>query len=203
MTSDSLTCQASPCSPSIVVSDQGPIDRLLTELSLIYRSTTAAGDSAAQYWADIAVSSKHPLAPLANIPGVFAALWTPEVAPTTAVTVATAGYGFAALPKNLVHFTTTAGARGIAASGSINATRFGLFGPGVYMAAIGRPLNLFVRATARIPIYLATPAGTVRILPVLFMSAGAYRRSSCLESQVCIEHSRSEQSFGPGDAGPG
>jgi hypothetical protein len=115
----------------------------------------------------MAVNSEHPLAPLANIPGVFAALWTPEVAPATAVTLATAGYGFAALPKNLIHFTTGAGARGIAASGSINATRFGLFGPGVYMTAIGRPLNLFVQATARIPIYLATPAGTIRILPRL------------------------------------
>ena len=34
-----------------------------------------------------------------------------------------------------------------------------------YLASVGRPLNLFVRATARVPIALATPAGTVRILP--------------------------------------
>lgn len=167
MASNSISCQASACSPPFAISDEGLISRLLSELSLIYSSTTAAGDSAAQYWADMAVSSKHPLAPLANIPGAFAALWTPEVAPITAVTLATAGYGFAALPKNLVHFTTGAGARGIAASGSISATRIGLFGPGVYMATIGRPLNLFVQTTARTPIYLSAPAGTVRILPRL------------------------------------
>ena len=133
----------------------------------MYRATTAAGDNASQYWADIAVKSEHPLAPLANIPGVFAALWTPEVAPTTAVTLVSAGYGFSALPKKLVHFTTAAGARGIVASGTINSTRFGLFGPGVYMGAIGRPINLFVRAKANIPVLLSTPAGTVRIIPRL------------------------------------
>lgn len=136
-------------------------------MTRLYRASTLAGIDAAQYWANIAVSSKHPLAPLANIPGVFAALWTPEVAPTTALTLATAGYGFAALPKHLVHFTTATGARGIAASGSINATRFGLFGPGTYMASVGRPVNLFVRATARVPILLQTPAGTVRMIPRL------------------------------------
>lgn len=162
-----ITCQRSGCGPAIEVQEQNAIDMFLSDMARLYRATTNAADNAAQYWADIAVHSKHPLAPLANIPGAFAALWTPEVAPTTAITLATAGYGFAALPKNLVHFTTAAGATGIAASGAINATRFGLFDPGTYMAAVGRPLNLFVRANARFPIHLATPAGTVRIIPRL------------------------------------
>ena len=167
MTDKSLSCYPHGCNKSVNISDKSSIDQALFQLGNLYRVTTAAGDNAAQYWADIAVKSKHPLAPLANIPGVFAALWTPEVAPATAVTLATAGYGFAALPKNLVHFTTAAGARGIATSGSINATKFGLFGPGTYMAAVGRPLNLFVRAQARTPIFLSTPAGTIRIIPRL------------------------------------
>lgn len=167
MPSRTLSCQKNGCANSIVVSDQGVIDSLLSKLSTLYRFTTDSATSSTQFWADIAVQSKHPLAPLANVPGVFAALWTPEVAPTTAITLATAGYGFAALPKNLVHFTTAAGARGIATTGTVNASRMGLFGPGVYMASVGRPLNLFIRATARISIALATPAGTVRILPRL------------------------------------
>ncbi len=155
------------CNKPVIVSNKSAIRRLFFQLGNLYRSTTAAGDNAAQYWADIAVKSKHPLASLAHIPGVFATLWTPEVAPTTAITLATAGYGFAALPKSLVHFTTVAGARGITSSGTINATRLGLFGPGMYMARTGRPLNLFVRAKARTPIYLPTPAGTIRIIPRL------------------------------------
>ena len=167
MAAPSISCQKSGCGPVIEVPDKSAIGKFLNEMAHLYRASTSAGDNAAQYWADISVKSKHPLAPLANIPGVFAALWTPEVAPTTAVTLATAGYGFAALPRNLVHFTTAAGAHGIATSATINATRFGLFGPGVYMAAVGRPLNLFVRSIARAPIYLATPAGTIRIIPYL------------------------------------
>jgi len=163
----SISCQQSGCGQAIEVSDRNVINRFFHEMARLYDVSTSAGDNAAQYWADIAVNSKHPLAPLANIPGVFAALWTPETAPATAITLATAGYGFAALPKNLVHFTTVAGARGITASATINATRFGLFGPGTYMAAVGRPLNLFVRAAAKVPIYLLTPAGTVRIIPYL------------------------------------
>lgn len=167
MSDNTLSCHLNGCNNPVSVSDKSAINRILFQLGNLYRSTTSAGDNAAQYWAGIAVKSEHPLAALAHIPGVFAALWTPEVAPTTAVTLATAGYGFAALPKNLVHFTTAAGARGIAASGSINTTRFGLFGPGAYMARTGRPLNLFVRAQARTPIYLSTPAGTARIIPRL------------------------------------
>lgn len=167
MSEQAISCFPQGCSRPAQVADNGVIDTLMSRLGNLYRATTQAGDQAAQYWADIAVNSKHPLAPLAHIPGVFAALWTPDVAPTTAVTLATAGYGFAAMPRSLVHFTTSAGAKGIASSGSINATTFGLFGPGVYMAKSGRPLNLFVRAYARHPIWLPTPAGTVRIIPRL------------------------------------
>lgn len=167
MASSSISCQRSGCGSAIEIQDKNFVIDFLYQMENLYRSTTSAGSNATQYWADIAVKSRHPLAPLANIPGVFSALWTPEVAPTTALTLATAGYGFAALPKNLVHFTTAAGARGITASATINATRFGLFGPGAYMASIGRPLNLFVRATARVPIFLTTPAGTARIIPYL------------------------------------
>jgi hypothetical protein len=167
MTDKTLSCYHNNCTKHIEVVEEGVVDSLLTKLKVLYDTTTSAGDNAVQYWADIAVKSEHPLAPLANIPGVFAALWTPEVAPTTAITLATAGYGFAALPKNLVHFTTTAGARGIAASGTINASKIGLFGPGVYLTSVGRPVNLFIRACAKTPILVSTPAGTVRILPKL------------------------------------
>jgi hypothetical protein len=167
---NSLTCVGPNCGPTIEVSDRPVIDRFLSGLVDIYHASTAAGENAAQYWADIAVKSDHPLAPLANIPGVFAALWTPDVAPTTAITLATAGYGFAALPKSLMHFTTAAGARGIAATGVINASRagiHGIFGPGVYMARLGRPINGFIQEAATIPIHLPTPTGTVRIVPYL------------------------------------
>lgn len=148
-------------------SGQNPLVKFCHDLYKLYHSSTTAGEYSAQYWADIAVNSKHPLAPLANIPGVFAALWTPKVAPQTAFTLATAGWSFISLPKNLIHFTTVAGAEGIAATGAINATRIGLFGPGVYMAAIGRPLNLFIQAQSKIPILLNTPAGVARIIPYL------------------------------------
>lgn len=141
----------------------------------LYGASTKSGTRAAQYWADVSVNSKSPLAPLAAIPGAFAALWTPETAPKTALTIGSAVYTFGGLPARLTHFTTEAGAAGIAESGAINASRGafagvpglgGLFGPGVYMARIGRPLNLFIRATARIPIVLQTPAGTARIIPL-------------------------------------
>ncbi len=148
----------------------------MSKLSNAYKSSTRAGEQATQYWADISVNSKHPLAPLASIPGAFAALWTPETAPHTAITLGTAMYGFDGLPNQLTHFTTEAGAAGIARAGAINASRGtfagiprlgGLFGPGVYMARVGPPINLFIRAAARTPILLNTPAGTARIIPYL------------------------------------
>jgi hypothetical protein len=170
MPSSELSCTSNGCKEPVIVTDKGVINTFLFKLAELYRHTTAAGENAAQYWADIAINSEHPLAPLANVPGAFAALWTPDTAPATATVLtipAIRSYGLVALPKNLTHFTTVAGARGIAASKTINATRFGLFGPGVYMTTIGRPVNLFVQATARTPIVLKTPAGTVRIIPRL------------------------------------
>ena len=62
------------------ISSMGNLRSFLWRLNCLYKSTTQAGHYAAQYWADIAVRSEHPLAPLAHIPGVFAALWTPDVA---------------------------------------------------------------------------------------------------------------------------
>jgi hypothetical protein len=141
-----------------------------------YRASTNSGTRAAQYWADVSVNSKSSFAPLAAIPGAFAALWTPETAPKTALTIGSAVYTFGGVPARLTHFTTEAGAAGIADAGVINASRGafagipglgGLFGPGVYMARIGPPLNLFIRAASRVPIVLETPAGTARIIPYL------------------------------------
>lgn len=153
--------------PSLVIEDQNTVQEFWRKLKDLYHSSTAAGDYAAQYWANVAVNSDHPAAPLAHIPGVFAALWTPDVAPKTAITLGTAGYGFIGLPKNIVHFTSVAGANGIRTSGVIRSTKIGLFGPGVYTANVGRPLNLFIPKTSLTPIYLPTPAGTVRIIPKL------------------------------------
>ena len=126
---DSLICHPAGCLKPTIVEEPNPVNNLISSLRDLYDATTEAGSNAAQHWANGA-NGDHPLAPLAHIPGVFAALWTPDVAPTTAITLATAGYGFVALPKNLVHFTTVAGAEGIAKTGMINATRVGLFGPG-------------------------------------------------------------------------
>ena len=141
----------------------------VAQLQRTYRESTQAGTQSAQYWADLSVKSKSPLAPLAVIPGAFAALWTPETAPTTAMTLGSAIYTFGGLPENLTHFTIEEGAAGIARTGAINASRGlgGMFGPGVYMARVGPPLNLFIRAASTIPIMLETPAGTARIIPYL------------------------------------
>jgi hypothetical protein len=164
-----LICKMSAAGTHVTVSDKNTVSSFLNKLTSLYRASTAAGVDATQYWADISVNSKSPFAPLASIPGVFAALWTPDTAPETAFTLATASYGFARIPKTLIHFTTEEGAVGIAATRAINASRGlnGLFGPGVYMARMGRPLNLFIRASSRVAIYLATPAGTTRIIPYL------------------------------------
>ncbi|GKS97687.1 hypothetical protein [Acidovorax sp. SUPP2825] len=170
MAEQKWVCLPDGCRKPVEVSDPGAMNKVLLKLQQLYRASTLAGDSAAQYWADIAVNSKSPLAPLAHVPGALAVLWTPDIAPTTALTLGTAGYGFAALPKNLIHFTTRAGAAGIARTGVINASPFGLdgiFGAGVYMARIGRPLNGFIEKVSRIPIHISTPAGTVRIVPYL------------------------------------
>lgn len=53
-------------------------------------SGAAAGERAAQYWADLHVQTGNPLY---AVPGVFASLWTPDTAGYTAVTLGTAGTG--------------------------------------------------------------------------------------------------------------
>ncbi|MDA8520043.1 hypothetical protein [Acidovorax sp. NCPPB 4044] len=165
-----LSCRRDGCGTPIKVSDAGAISHLMHRLRKLYRQSTLEADNAAQYWADTATTSRSPLAPLAHVPGVMAAVWTPDIAPITATVLGAAGYGFTALPKQLIHFTTKAGAAGIARSGAINSSTTllnGFFGPGVYMARIGRPINGFIDRASRIPIYLPTPAGTVRVVPYL------------------------------------
>jgi hypothetical protein len=170
-------CQMDGCVAPVTLPENTVRQQLLTRFQLVldqlktaYEGSTQAAEDAAMYWADIATNSKHPLASLAHILGVFATLWTPEIAPTTALTLGTAGYGFVGVPKTMVHFTTPAGAAGISASGVIRSSAFGkhgIFGRGIYMAQVGRPINGFVPNASTIPISLATPQGTVRIVPRL------------------------------------
>jgi hypothetical protein len=89
----------------------------------------------------------------------------------------------AALSKNLVYFTTVTDSRGIASTGTINASKIGLFGPGVYLTSVVRLVNLFVRASAKIPIIVSTPAGTVRILPKLV--GGFHPCSALIMEKLC------------------
>lgn len=170
MTITSLSCRREGDGEPIQITDTVTVSHLLFKLRQLHRTSTLAAHDAAQYWADVAATSKSPLAPLAHAPGVLAVLWTPDIAPTTATVLGAAGYGFAALPKHLIHFTTQAGAAGIARTGMIRASGYGLdgiFGAGVYMARIGRPLNGFIDKVSRIPIHIPTPAGTGRIVPYL------------------------------------
>lgn len=94
MGNESISCTSSGCNSAINVSNKNSIEYLFDRLTNLFRLSMLAGDSAAQYWADVATSSEHPLAPLAHIPGVFAALWTPDTAPSTAITLGTSGFGF-------------------------------------------------------------------------------------------------------------
>lgn len=164
----SVYCHPMGCPRPIELSDASS---LLWRLKTLYEATTSVASDATQFWADIAVQSKSPLAPLANIPGGFAALWTPEVAPVTALTLGAAGFSFVNIPKTLVHFSTTAGARGIVADSAINPSlnmlKNALFGPGIYLARVGRPVNLFINRTSLTPIVISTPAGVARIVPYL------------------------------------
>ena len=171
---DALQCSPQGCDETYTVTGESAIRSFIAQLANIYRLSTLRAEESSMYWADIASNSESPLAPLANVPGVFAALWTPEVAPTTAATLGTAGLGFVGLPKHLVHFTTEAGAASIRASGVIRSSKMftngsytGVFGPGVYMARIGRPLNGIIKKEATVPIFLETPKGTVRIIPYM------------------------------------
>ena len=60
--STSITCQKDGCSQ--VVDDPSALNRLMLALKQTCLTTTAMAESSAQDWADIAVKSKHPLAPL-------------------------------------------------------------------------------------------------------------------------------------------
>lgn len=168
MSDNCVTCQAHPTRPPIKLTDASS---LMWKLKTLYEATTAVASDATQFWADTAETSKSPMAPLAHIPGGFAALWTPGVAPTTALTLGTAGFGFVNVPREMIHFTTAAGRAGILSSGAIRAStnifKNALFGPGVYMARLGRPINLFISEKSLVPIVISTPAGTARIIPYL------------------------------------
>lgn len=103
-----LSCRRDGCGTPVEISDAGAISHLMHKLRELYHRSTLAADDAAQYWADTAVTSQNPLAPLAHVPGAMAALWTPDFAPTTATVLGAEGYGFTALRKQLIHFTTKA-----------------------------------------------------------------------------------------------
>ncbi|MCF7855310.1 MAG: hypothetical protein K9N51_10975, partial [Candidatus Pacebacteria bacterium] len=75
-------------------------------------------------------------------------------------------YMYGGVPASLTHYTTQAGARGIAQDGVIRGGA-GLFGKGVYLTKVGRPVNLFVPAGSMVPIQVSTPAWTARIIPKL------------------------------------
>ena len=102
--------------------------------------------------------------------------WSKSIGAWTRDAELTAAYGFAGVPQQLTHFTTAAGAAGIAETGAIEGG-YGLFNPffkGVYMARIGRPLNPFVPPFSLIPVEVSTPAWTARIIPYLvYLKAGA------------------------------
>ena len=49
-----------------------------------------------------------------------------------------------------------------------------MYGPGVYMARVGRPLNGIIKKQATVPIFLETPKGTVRILPYMIYVRWGY-----------------------------
>lgn len=168
MSDNCVTCQAPGAHTPIKLTDASS---LMWKLRTLYEATTAVASDATQFWADTAEQSKSPLAPLAHIPGGFAALWTPGVAPTTAITLGTAGFSFVNVPRQMIHFTTAAGRAGILSSGVINAStnifKNALFGPGVYLARLGRPINLFISEKSLVPIVISTPAGTARIIPYL------------------------------------
>lgn len=86
----------------------------------------------------------------------------------TAATLST--YAGAAIPKILIHYTTRAGAAGIAATGLRASTGLTLFGDGVYATAGSR---LFVPPAATIPLLL-DGAGFVRMIPgAVYLNPGS------------------------------
>lgn len=74
-----------------------------------------------------------------------------------------------AIPKTLTHFTTQAGAAGIAQTG-LRASSRGLFGAGRYASSIGAfPRNIWVRPAATIPVSINNTAGFYRSTPGTFV----------------------------------
>jgi RHS repeat-associated protein len=126
------------------------------------------GEEAAQYWADKQTSTGNYLY---AIPGALASLWTSETSDETAVTLATAGYGTIGIPETLIHYTTEAGAAGIAATGEIlPSSGFTLFGKGVYAATRFKG-NIFIPPDSTIPISISGQ-GFMRIIPKLVYLKG-------------------------------
>lgn len=88
-----------------------------------------------------------------------------------AATLATNAVG--AIPKTLTHFTTEAGAAGIAQSG-IKSSSAGLFGAGKYASSVGGyPKNPFVPPGFTIPVAINKTTGYVRAVPGTFVQPTA------------------------------
>lgn len=89
----------------------------------------------------------------------------------TGTTATLAAYAAGAIPGTLTHFTTVAGAEGIAATGAIMpSTGLTLFGEGVYATAGS---SLFVPAASAIPVTVAG-SGFLRIVPnAVFLNGGS------------------------------
>ncbi|WP_428142922.1 hypothetical protein [Delftia acidovorans] len=78
-----------------------------------------------------------------------------------------------AIPKTLTHFTTEAGAAGIAQSG-IKSSSAGLFGTGKYASSVGGyPRNPFMPRGSAIPVDINKKTGYVRALPGTFLQPTA------------------------------
>jgi RHS repeat-associated protein len=129
------------------------------------------GDSAAQYWADRQVQTGNGLY---AIPGVLASLWTPRTSDVTAAILGTAIYATIGIPSTLTHYTTAAGARGIAASGSVlPSSGWTLFGRGVYATTTSAAVNPFVPTASTIPISISG-SGFMRIIPgLVYLNGGS------------------------------
>jgi hypothetical protein len=98
----------------------------------------------------------------------------------TAVTIAAFMRG--ATPSTLTHYTTEAGAVGIAQSG-LRSSSGGLFGGGRYASSIGPfPRNLFVPPGSKVPIEIINTAGYLRVMPGTFLqpTASGYAQTGSL-----------------------
>ncbi len=165
-----LSCYTKDCAKPVDITDKSVIDGFLSQLGALYRASVQEGKEAARLWVDIAAKSNTPQGSFVPPSGAISVLWTPDIAPATATTLTVAGYGFTALPKNLVHFASDAGTQGVAQSGVLQANTWGLhglFGPNTHIARAGRPISGQIKKAATHPILLNTPVGTARITPYL------------------------------------